>query len=194
MTNSNSLKSLWASDAYIFTPMTPEALRYHSKKFRGKIARRNAWEYAAGTVVIAFFAAFCLLIPLTLARWGAGLIIIGTLYIMWCLHNKAHASAKTDLRMTSSVMSYHKHQLGQQRDALRSIWSWYILPLVPGTVVFLIGTSMEFTQGASMLSVFKSIFPQIIFIAFVFCSVAWINQRAAKRINQEIRAIDPGIE
>ncbi|MGJ8563900.1 MAG: hypothetical protein ACSHXY_10150 [Alphaproteobacteria bacterium] len=190
MTNHDTLKMLWASDAQGLPPMSPDALRSHAKKFRSKIARRNASENAAGVLVIAVFTAYCFLIPAALARLGAGLIILGTGYILWSLHKKASASAKVSCEPSASILSYHKRQLEQQRDALRSIWSWYILPIIPGTIIFLIGTTPEFTDGSELMSGIQAVFPRFAFVALVLCTVAWLNKRAANRLNQEIKSLD----
>ena len=193
MTNPDTLKSLWASDAQGFPPMSPDAVRSHAKKFRGKVARRNALEYGAGVFVIAAFTAYCFLIPAVLARLGAGLIILGTVYILWSLHRKASANAKVNFEPSAAILSYHKRQLEQQRDALRSIWSWYILPIIPGTIIFLIGTTTEFTDGSALMSGVQSVFPRFAFVALVLCAVAWLNKRAANRLDQEIKTIDKAV-
>ena len=190
MTNPDILKSLWASDIDAIAPMSPDELRRHAHKFRRKIARRNTMEYTASAVVIAVFSAFWFLMPLTLARIGALMIVIGTLYVIWCLHSKASAEKKGDLRTDAAWLTYHRSQLVRQREALQSVLSWYLLPILPGTFVFIIGTSPEFMNGASALAIALSVLPHFTFVAFVIGAVWGLNMKASKALTREINAVD----
>lgn len=190
MTDPDFLKSLWATDTATIPPLTPDALRGQAKKFRDKIARRNTIEYLAGVFVIAAFLAYLFLIPETLARVGSALIIFGVCVVLWNLNHRAGAEAKADLDITSAVTAFHKRQLERQYDALKSIFNWYIFPIIPGVIVFLIGTTPEFVAGEPMLSIFKSLFPQAASTAIVFASIWGLNQMAARRLKTQIQAMD----
>jgi hypothetical protein len=43
----------------------------------------------------------------------------------------------------STCIEFHRRTLERQRDALRGVGSWYLLPLVPGIAVIMIGTAVN---------------------------------------------------
>ncbi len=194
MTNHNTLKSLWASQTPSMEPLTPDELRKQARKFRGQIARRNIIEYVAAALVIAVFGAFCVFFPDTPSRIGAGLIIAGTLYVVWSLHKRAGAEPQSSADAASCVLAFHRIQLEKQRDALSSVWSWYILPLLPGMLVFIIGTAPEFANRSSfadgVVGSIQVTYPKLLFVALISLAVWWINKVAARRIDLEIKSID----
>ena len=66
-------------------------------------------------------------------------MIVGTLFMVYTLHKRGSArtvSAEFELR---TCMDFHRKELQRQRDLLRDVWSWYLLPFVPGMLVFRAG-------------------------------------------------------
>ena len=47
----------------------------------------------------------------------------------------------SDLALTSAL-EFHRVQLERQRDLLRSVWWWYLLPFAPGVLVLEIGHAL----------------------------------------------------
>jgi hypothetical protein len=46
-----------------------------------------------------------------------------------------------DLALTASAQ-FHRRQMERQRDLLRSVWTWYLLPMLPGLIVLQIGVAL----------------------------------------------------
>lgn len=189
MTKPDPLKSLWASSGASFEPMTPSELHNLAGKFRTKTLRRNAIEYMAAAIVIAVFGLYCFLIPLTLARLGSVMVILGTMYVVWSLHRRAGSEVLPDVNTAESMMAFHRRQLERQRDALNSIFRWYILPFLPGALVFIIGTTPEFTSEPTVLPGIMAVLPRLGFMAVVCFAVWWINKRAAQKLGDEIKSL-----
>jgi hypothetical protein len=85
-----------------------------------------------------------------------------------------------DLAFTASL-GFHRRELVRQRDLLRSVWSWYLGPLIPGLVVFSVGI-MPHRVGAMVFCVS--------FFLVVFGLIVWVNHRAAVRLDRQIAELD----
>lgn len=146
MTNesvSSGMKDLWQSQPAEPPKLSSEDLRRKMRGSERRIFWRNIREYAAGAFVIAAFGFYEWKLPTLLLRIGSGLTIAGTIYVMFQLHRRASVGpAPSDLGL-SSCIDFYRRALERQRDALRAVWSWYLLPFIPGFTVFSIGTALN---------------------------------------------------
>jgi hypothetical protein len=141
--SSADIQGLWQSQPTQPPNISPEDFHRKMQKFEHKIFRRNIREYASGifVVVASVFCAWKL--PAPLFRAGLGLTIAGALYVMFQLHRRASVRpAPGDLGLRTCI-EFHRQTLERQRDALRGVGSWYLLPLVPGPLVIMIGTAIN---------------------------------------------------
>ena len=145
----SELGALWQSQPTEPPRMSPEELRSRMHRFERRIFWRNLREYAAGVVVLIVFGYYEWLFPALLQRIGSTLTIAGTLYVMYQLHRRASARISPADAGMKSCLEYHRQELERQRDALRAVWSWYLLPFVPGMAVFLAGMMVKSMEGAS---------------------------------------------
>ena len=104
------------------------------------MSRRNRGEYIASALVVALYSFFFYTSDGFWTQMGALLVIGGTLYVAFQLRRRG--SSRTVLLGTDSI-SFHRAELQRQRDALRSIWRWYLGPLVPGLTVFVVGSEVD---------------------------------------------------
>lgn len=159
-----------------------------AERFQSRVQWRNWIEYAAGAVVVVAFGAIALATPDWGVRAGVALIIAGLSYTMWQLTIRAGAATKTD---GQTWVEFHRAELLRQHDALSSVWRWYLAPFLPGALVFILATAfspvdndLPFVARLAVLGM------AIVWIAIVFGGVAWINARAAKKLEAEIAALD----
>lgn len=132
------LQSLWQSMPTAPVTITVEEMRTRSLTFEKKVGRRNLIEYIAAAFVIAIFAWYATWpIPAT-PLWPIAniAIIIGTLVVVWNLHRIAGATGTPGEASLVSLIDHHRSGLVKQRDALRSVWRWYLLPFAPGLVLW----------------------------------------------------------
>ena len=190
MIKRDPLKSLWGADIAQVSLMTPDQMRKHSGKFRDTIVARNARESIAGLIVIIIFAYFLFAAPSQIAQLGAALTIAGVSFVLWALHNKASAAEPSELAIASSIMAFHRRQLTKQRDALKSVWIWYLLPLLPGPVLYYIGTTPAFVAGGGLLMGIVQSLPYFAYGALIIGAIWLLNRYAAKRLDREIKALD----
>ncbi len=191
MTNespTNDMNNLWQSQPTEPPRIRPEEFRKKINKFERRIFWRNVREYAAGAVVIAIFGYYEWRFHALLVRFGSGLIIAGTLYVMYQLHRRASIrSAPADLGL-STCIEFHRKSLERQRDALRTVWSWYLLPFVPGLAVLVIGSIVSQWAAQGHLVINSLVSPGI--MAAIFFAVWKLNRRAAERLQAQIDELD----
>ncbi len=183
-------KTLWKGQDMAPQTLTPDTLESRSRRLDNRIRNRNRFEYLAGGIVI--------IASLLLGGWlllggpvgqpdlmeGGGFVALalGALVSMIQLRRKTGGTSLPD-GAQSSVNSY-RAELVRQRDALRSVFSWYIAPFLPGFLLI---------YGASLLDpsaiLWAVLLPAAITVAFLVW-VVWANRRAAACIDQEIVALD----
>ena len=52
-----------------------------------------------------------------------------------------------------SCLEFHRSELVRQRDLLRSVWWWYLLPFVPGMLLIPVGSSLDDPLGLLALGI-----------------------------------------
>jgi hypothetical protein len=146
-----------------------------------RIHRRNLREYAAGAVVVAFFTA---------RLWhehGLGLtspllVIAGAIFVMIQLYRRGTALSVPADAGTMACLQLYRLQLERQRDALHSVWRWYLLPLVPGLVAVLTATAINRGIHGRLIVVG-------IFFVLVFVGIWRLNERGVRKIDDKIQAV-----
>jgi hypothetical protein len=134
------IKNMWrsapATAAGGSAPLPEAELAQRARRFQRRIARRNFLEYAAALLVCIGFGFYLWKFPDPLMRIGSLLSILGTLVVVWQLHQRASSRPLPGMESILPSRDFHRAQLVRQRDALRSVWLWYVAPLVPGMLVF----------------------------------------------------------
>lgn len=171
-------------------PLPPiETLRARSDQFRKTIARRNRWEYIAGAFVIAAFSITAIIVPLTGMRIGAALVVAGAMYVMWQLHRKGSNLAEEELAGQVPILVHQRAALVRQRDAIRSVLSWYIGPFLPGIVLFFAAPILADPPAVGSAAFYTVVRSGVIVIG-ILAAVFWLNRRGARALQEQIDEID----
>lgn len=171
--------------------MSIEDVRARAERFQSGIGRRNRVEYAASALVVVVFVLQALLIPEPVVEAGAALIALGAVVVAWRLHAQARAATRAEMdRAASSWTEFHRAELIRQRDALRSVWAWYLGPLVPGLVVFMLGVGTAPSTGLPLGIGLAISTLGLLFAGAAFAFIGWLNARAADRLQAEVAALD----
>jgi Flp pilus assembly protein TadB len=177
----DDLCRLWQDQPVENAAMSLEEIRDKAQKFRARIRRRNLREYLAAVVVVIAFAYYIYKFTDPLIRIGSGLVIAGAMWTMYQLHRRtAPRSLPAGLALVGSL-EFYRQELIRQRDALHSVWVWYILPMTPGLVVFIAGTR---PTRALMVAPFVGT------LTAVSLGIWWMNRKAAVRLNRQIAELD----
>ena len=172
----DNLKNLWQSQNVEPTLMSLEELRRKAEEFQKRIRHRNLREYVASVVVLAIFSYFLWRFPAM--RLAGSLILAGTLYMMYQLHTKGAAKVVPESLALDTCLAFHQRELERQRDLLRDVWKWYLLPFVPGLIA-IVAARLPSTGLIRGL-------PFILFCAAVFYFLWWLNKRAADKLQRQI--------
>lgn len=161
-----------------------------AEKFQARVRTRNWIEHAAAALVIGAFLWFAITMPAPIIKAGALLIALGAAYVSWKLYQLGRAASKAEMDAAQSLADFHRAELVRQRDALRTVWSWYLAPFVPGMLVFLAGVAFEPALEAPLAARLVIFATGLGSQAVVFGAVAWINALAVKKLDKEIAALD----
>ena len=177
----NDLGNLWQEQETEKMTITLDELKLKATRFDRRIHWRNLREYVACFLVMLLFAARL--------RFQGGwhmvsplLLIAGTLYVMFQIHLRAAKPVPGGAGMTA-YLDFHRRELARQRDALRSVWRWYLMPLVPGLVAGMIDTAL--TPGGIRAAVLSGSV-----CAIIFGGVWKLNDYAAGKLDKEIQALN----
>jgi hypothetical protein len=191
----NDPRDIWQEQPTEVCKMSAAELRLKAQKFEKRISRRNLREYVASAIVIAGFGWYIWLFPSTLTRTGCVLIIAATLFAMYTLHKSGGArTMPADLAFRSCV-EFHRQELQRQRDLVRGVWWWALLPLFLGLIVFSLGrlqeqALMKPNASAHSGAIVINLVLGMVVPALMFVGLWWLNHRAANRLQLRINALD----
>ena len=188
---------LWQNQPQESPGVSLDDLRRKMDRFKRRIFWRNIREYVAGAIVVAWYSYYAWRFSGLLLRFGSGLTIAGALYVMYQLHRRGSAEpAPADLGR-STYVEFHRSELVRQRDALRTVWSWYLLPFVPGLAVFLAGLARSAMNTAqvvghplSALQVAGFVTGSASFVVVVFVGVWMLNRWSVTKLQAQIDELD----
>jgi hypothetical protein len=84
----------------------------------------------------------------------------------------------------ASCLEFHRDELARQRDLLASVWTWYLLPFVPGAACVFIGRFIEHPERWPWLAL------SFLFVALVFVGVGVLNTRVARSLQHKIDELE----
>ena len=187
-----NLQALWQSQPAPPKRFSLEEIRDKATRFQRTVRFRNLREYVAAIVVLVIFTGYAWFANTWLSKAGPGLIVVGTLHIMFQLHTRAASLPVPggDAWVTESCVQFHRRELERQRDLLRTVWRWYLGPLVPGlSVVFLDRFIEAWPRGG--FAIVASLASALVTV-FVFLGVWWLNAAGARKLQREIEALGTG--
>jgi hypothetical protein len=178
------IKTLWRNQKTEDT-VTLENIHERAAKFQRRVRNRNRREYIAVIFVVVVFSWYIWVLPDWFHKVGSALTIVGALFVAWQLHVRGSAARLPQDGSALGDVDFHRRELVRQRDALKSVWLWYLAPLVPGMIVFVIGTYHRFERiGRPVNPMFVGT------IVLVFAIVWMLNAWAARRMQRRIDELD----
>jgi hypothetical protein len=172
---------IWQNQPVENITMSLEEITRRAGSFERRIRNRNRREYIAGLVVVVFFGYNLFRAPSLLPRIALALNIAGALYVMYQLHRRGSpATLPRDMGLISSL-EFHRRELLRQRDALQSIWSWYLAPFVPGLLAIAIMASPKRPLWSALF---------IAGAAALFAGIWRLNQWAAHKLSLQIEELN----
>lgn len=174
-------RNLWQNQDVEKVTITLIDLQRRAARWERRIYWRNLREYAAGVVVIAF-----LVVQLWRDHgWRLApplLGIAGSIYVVFQLRRRGAArSLPADADLKASL-DFHVHELERQRDALQTVWKWYLLPFVPFFLASMVVGAVDRGLNARLMITG-------IFLVFVLVGVWGLNRWAARKIASRVQEL-----
>ena len=176
------MRTLWRNQEMGSCPFSLEEIRSKARRFQSQIRRRNLREYLAAVVVIVVFVCSFFIMDDVLLQLAAALTIAGVLYVCYQLHKRGSAGRLPADPALKTCLEFHRTELVQQRDLLRDVWRWYLLPFVPGFSLFSASQAMQahWTRWGIGL----------VWFVILFVGIGMLNRWEARRLQREIEALD----
>jgi hypothetical protein len=184
---SDDICNVWQAQGSGMAPLTLEELRKKGNEFHATIARRNFREYLVTALLVPYFGRCAWVTPLPLMRVGNVLMIGGLLYMAYQLHRRAAGSDSPADLGWNTCLAFHRGQLERQRDALASIWKWYLGPLVPGMAVLTMAGCIAGFRHSALAGMLSLVI--VGFVALVLWWLGRVNRKAAAGIQRQIDAL-----
>jgi hypothetical protein len=186
----DSILDLWAQQHQHAAPLDAAALARADGQFRRRIRRRDTIEYVAGLLGSGVFVN-------TAARtsdWGiriaSAAVILGTLFVLYNLWRRR--PTPHDAALGAPSLPFYRATLAAQRDALATVWRWYLAPIVPGMVLFLLAVLHASAQHMPFWAALLAIVGLTLPVGAIFWGIHRLNRAAARRIQTMIDALDRG--
>jgi hypothetical protein len=191
-----ALKSLWQQQPVEDTNMALKDIRSKANKFQSRIKIRNAVEYGAAVVVLFAFSR-TLIVNLNrhhiVAVVGCALILAATLFIVYYLRQRGHATTPPVDGDMRTYLTYLILDVSRQRDLLRNIFWWYLAPFIPGLVTLTIaGVLYPPSHPKVSPAIGLAIFLGLLFIVYVGGYL--LNQRAARKMQAGIEQAEAALK
>jgi hypothetical protein len=194
----DELQRLWHSAPPDKEKIDMEALKKRGSKLRRKVRVRNAVETAAAVVVLYLFgkdAYAALTAGDHLSALGGALVMAGAVVVVAVLWRRGSNMRPPMIDApTSEQIAFHRGALVRQRDLLRSVPRWYLGPFVPGILVLFVAQARNALLGEGLPSAALDrgalLAGNLALVVLVFVAVAWLNARAARKLDAEIAALD----
>lgn len=180
----NGVQRLWRDQPGEEVQMSAQEVRGLAEKFERTITQRNRREYAAAAFVVVWFSVWAWFAETVLVALGCWLVVLAALWVVFHLHRRGAARRPAGEQDVMSGLEFTRSELVRQRDLLRSVWWWYLLPFVPGMLLILVGYSLEGSELWALL-------PSGIVAAVTFVGIGLLNQRVARKLQRRIDALDP---
>ena len=179
-----TVNRIWQDQPAEGSRMTLDDIRQRSRRFETKVGRRNLREYAAALFVIVFASIAAWRESNNVVVIGEVLMAAGALFVVYFLQKRGSARRMPPEAGLMDCLDFHRSELTRQRDLLRSVWWWYLLPLVPGPAFIVIGRAIERPDRQWLTFAVAGIF------ALTFIAVGKLNDRAARKVQRRIDGLD----
>jgi hypothetical protein len=176
---------LWKEQPFEPFRLSPEQARDHARRFQRKIRWRNLFEYLGAIWVIGVFGSYAVLASAVVARAGAILVVLGTLFVVYRLHTRGSSRTPPPDAVATSCLEFHRRELERQHTLVSTVWRWYLGPFLPGLFLLLAESAVRASDPAHLLKL--GVFAAV--CALIFLAVAKANQMAARQFEEELRAL-----
>jgi len=180
----NDIHRLWQDQPAEKALMTVEDIRNRAGRLESKVGSRNLREYAGAAFLLIACVVFGWREKNVTVLIGGAFMMLAAAYISYHLRRfGAVRSMPSDLGL-KDCLNFHRAELVRQRDLYLGVWQWYLLPLVPGAALILIGRVVEHPERKWL-----TLGVALGFVATVVI-LGKLNERVARRVQGRIDDLD----
>lgn len=178
------VQSLWQGQPASGGTMSLDELRQRSRRLTRIVSRRNLREHVAGALAVVVCGYLAWRVPLPMMRVGFVLSVPAVIFIVYHLHRHGAARAMPAEMGLAGCLQFHRGELERQRDLLRGVWKWYLLPLMPGLILVYLAAVLAHPEHA-----WRGVWLFAGTLVF-FALIGEANRYVAKRLQARIDALE----
>ena len=137
------LKLLWRMQKAEPASISLTEIRDRAEAFERHMRRRDQASYAASAVAMAVFAWYVWALPGWLVKLGSGVEVVAIAYVAWQRHQRGSPLEPPAGASAQTLLEFHRSALIRRRDRRRTVWRWYLGPLLPGAALFMLGRWLQ---------------------------------------------------
>lgn len=180
----DDIARLWREQPGEGGTMPLSEIKAKARKLGRTIRAQILLEYAGAVIVFIAFGRMAIIAQSPIVAIGAGLVIVATGFVVVYMHRKSWVSAAAVDGLAENGVEFYRAALLRQRDVLRSVWWWYLLPFAPGLMFILIGRAAADPERAPRAA------GSALICLLVFLGLGKLNERAARKLQREIDVLD----
>lgn len=186
-----NIRSLWQKMPTDTVVITADEMRAKTLKFEQRVRHRNFIEYGATVFVVVIFGWYATWPKPATPLWPIAniLIVLGALYVAFSLHRHARAASAPPVASITGLLDFHRAELARQRDALVTVWRWYVLPFAPGLVLWFVAMWVG-TPSSAQPKVAAVVIIAGLFCIAVCAAIILLNLLGAARLQRMIEDLD----
>jgi hypothetical protein len=135
-------KHAWQASGERYDAPALTDVRARADKFYRNIRRQNIVGYVSCIGLGIAFGRHLVVLPHILQKLGSGWMVVASFYVAWQIYRRG-AAVSPEKSGGMPISAFLRMQLARQRDLLRSVLWWYILPFIPGLALVLIGNGQD---------------------------------------------------
>lgn len=135
--NDDPLKALWRSQPTEVPTMPAAYVRHRVTELDKAFRIRNVLEQGACVLALVWCAVVVATAPDVWMQIGVSLLLLGVAYSLFQWRRRVAAQRPQASESASNGIAFYRRELERKRDIHRTLWRWYLLPMMPGAVVVL---------------------------------------------------------
>ena len=175
---------LWQAQPAAAGTLSIAELRRRSRRLERLVGWRNLSEYIGAAIGVCGFSIGAWSAETGVIRAGALLLVIAPAFIAYQLYRRGSVRRMPEALALTGSLQFHRSELERQRDLLRSVWLWYLLPWLPGAVVLSAGLAAAHPERIPGMRIY------LMSVALLAVAVALLNRRGASRIQAWLDALE----
>jgi len=173
-------RGLWQNQEVSAPVLTPEEVWLASTKLDQQAKWREWRVYLASLIWMPLMGIMILSNTDSWARLGFALILYGGLVAIWeqAWHSPTHSRVEG-----LDFLDAWRSQLEREREKLRSLRRWQLVPYLPGAILVIVGAARQGAQASWLVM-------NVGGLVLLWLWLRWLKARAIRRIDDQLDALD----